>query len=146
MARKKATAAPGRSSSRQSHQRKHNHWKRSAANQQSSQCRFEAGGQQPRNESELSRSAVPSIPSQAGHPIAIKAMAAKRACPVYRMLRYGTYKQDIDRTQREACRPPTLQLVNFRSVLWQALAFHSCDAPLKVIYWVMPIRTKRCDR
>src|SRR6266853_3014265 len=54
--------------SRQSHQRRQNHWKRAAADHQSGHCRFEAGGQQPTNESELSRSAVPSIPSQAGYP------------------------------------------------------------------------------
>jgi hypothetical protein len=41
---------------------------RSAADHQSSHCHFEADGQQPTNESELSRSAVPSIPSQAGYP------------------------------------------------------------------------------
>ena len=54
--------------SRQSHQRRQNHWKRPAANHQSDHCRSEASGQQPANQPELSRSAVPSIPSPAGHP------------------------------------------------------------------------------
>src|SRR6266481_951315 len=54
--------------SRQSHQRRQNHWKRAAADQQSGDRRFKAGSQQPAN----------------------KSMAAKLARLIYRMLRYGT--------------------------------------------------------
>ncbi|MGZ4889618.1 MAG: hypothetical protein ACXWBH_10585, partial [Candidatus Angelobacter sp.] len=52
--------------------------------------RFKDGGQHLAAKRYLSGSAVPSIPNQVrGAPVAIKAMAAKLARLVYRMLRYG---------------------------------------------------------
>src|ERR1700741_1436208 len=51
----------------QSHQRRQDHWKRSAADEQSGQYRFEDGGQQLTPKKDLSRSTVPPSEKQTGH-------------------------------------------------------------------------------
>ena len=65
------------------------HWERSAADQQQGDHRFKDGGQHVAAKQNPSRGAVSSTKNQAKCPLAIKAMAAKLAHLVYRILRYG---------------------------------------------------------
>ena len=65
------------------------YWQRSCAHQQRSDPCPQDGGQQSTDEPDLSGSAVSPFRTEAEAPVAIKAMAAKLARLVYRMLRYG---------------------------------------------------------
>ena len=71
----------------QSDQRRQDHWERSAADEQSGQYHLEVGGHHPTAKQDLSGSTVPPSEKQTDTPVAIKAMAAKLARLVYRMLR-----------------------------------------------------------
>lgn len=80
--------------SRQPDQWREDYRERSAANRQQSDHCFKDGGQHLTTKRYLSRSAVSSTPNQARCSCAIKAMAAKLARLVYRMLRYGIKYMD----------------------------------------------------
>jgi hypothetical protein len=75
--------------SRQSNQRRQNHWQRETTDQESGQYRLANGSQHLTAKQYILGSAVSPIRTKLGAPVAIKAMAAKLARLVYRMLRYG---------------------------------------------------------
>src|SRR2546427_8142039 len=93
MARRRSFRFLAAAVSGQSHQREQGHWQRSAAHQQSDQYRLEDGGQHLAAKQNQSKTYLGAqfrrFRTRLGAPIAIKAMAAKLARLVYRMLRYG---------------------------------------------------------
>jgi hypothetical protein len=85
-----ATAMSG-----QSNQRRQDYWERSPADEESGQYLFQDGGQH----AQFRR-----FRTKLGSPIAIKAMVAKLARLVYRMLRYG---MNVWTKERSSTRPNT---------------------------------------
>ena len=74
--------------------RSRDHWQRSTRDQQQGECCPENGGQHATDKQHTFGRAVPSIKRQTGGSSHIKAMAAKLARLVYRMLRYGMQYAD----------------------------------------------------
>jgi hypothetical protein len=75
--------------SRQSNQREQDYWKRSPADEQSDQYRFEDGGQYITGQQPYLWAQFRRFRAKLDARVALKAMAAKLARLVYRMMRYG---------------------------------------------------------
>ena len=75
--------------SRQSHQRRQNHWERSTADEQSARIALRMAASTLRLSKTYLGAQFRRLRTRLGAPIAIKAMAAKLARLIYRMLRYG---------------------------------------------------------
>jgi transposase len=100
---------------------------RSAANQQQGDYRFEGGGQHLRTKQYLFGAQFRRLRTKLGDPVAIKAMAAKLARLVYRMLRYGM--QFLDRGAEFYDAQHRKLQINYLKRRAAILGFHMIEAP-----------------